>query len=111
MAKVDLTVPEMVTITNNAKSERVYDAGSLQKSTLYLVGEDVKDVSELTDEEIATATKVAYKNTDRKIQMYKTNTYITLHQGDSVDITTEFSEELAYFLSLNSDEISVVANE
>lgn len=114
----DLTVasPQEVIITNTVQTEEAYDAGSLQRSNLYktLVANDenkyeevVVDRSEIDDEDIATAKKVAYKTTDRKVQMYKTNTYVTLKQGDSVKITAEYSEEVAYFISLASKDLSV----
>lgn len=130
MANVfDLTVstPQEIVITNKAKTEEVFDAGSLQRSNLYRVpvtkvkNEDGKKIvettyeikkrSELSDDELATAKKVAFKNTTRRIQMYKTNNYVDLEQGDSVKITAEYSEEVAYFISLASEDLKVVAGE
>lgn len=105
---IDLTTPKVVTITNTVTKERAEDAGALQKSSVYEVDKDTfKDKSELTDEEIAVAKKAAFRNTDRKVQMYKANTYITLELGQSVKITTSFPEEIAYFLSLASKDLKV----
>lgn len=105
---IDLTTPKVVTITNTVTKERAYDAGSLQKSSIYEVSKNTfKDKSELTDEEIAVANKAAFKTTDRRVQMYKTNTYITLELGQAVKITTSFPEEIAYFLSLANSDLKV----
>ena len=105
---IDLTTPKVVTITNTVTKERAEDAGALQKSSVYEVDKDTfKDKSELTDEEIAVAKKAAFRNTDRKVQMYKANTYVTLELGQSVKITTSFPEEIAYFLSLASKDLKV----
>lgn len=105
---IDLTTPKVVTITNTVTKERAEDAGALQRSSVYEVDKDTfKDKSELTDEEIAVAKKAAFRNTDRKVQMYKANTYITLELGQSVKITTSFPEEIAYFLSLASKDLKV----
>jgi len=107
---LDLTTPKVVTITNNAKTVAADDAGALQRSKLYQLADGtIKARADMTDAEYETAKKIAYRNTDRQIQMYKTNTWVTVHQGDSVQITVQYPEELAYFLSLATDELSVVA--
>lgn len=123
MANIDLKTPQTIVITNVAKDEEMFDAGSLQRSDLYKVtvvtednGEtsvttEIKHRSEISDEDLATAKKVAFKNTDRKVQMYKTNTYVTLAKGDSVTVTASYPEEIAYFLSLASDDLTVEVQE
>lgn len=50
-----------------------------------------------------------YIDTDRKIQFYRVNSYITLKAGDEVKIVAETSEEVAYYLSLATADVTVDA--
>lgn len=48
-----------------------------------------------------------YISTDRKIQFYRVNSFVTLAAGESIKVVAETSEEAAYFASLANEDISV----
>lgn len=75
-------LPIVVTITNNAKEVPAVDAGSAQR-------------------------KKEFIDTDRTIQFYRVNSFVTLKKGDVVKIAAKTSEEAAYFESLATDDVTV----
>lgn len=88
------TIPAVVTITNNATQRKAYDAGAIQLADASAIQTDANGKYVLTSAE-------------RKVQLYKTNQWITIPAGDSATVVAETSEEVAYFLSLANDEIAI----
>lgn len=52
---------------------------------------------------------VDHKNTDVKVQLFQLNSYINIATGDDVTIRVETSEELAYYKSLENENLVVTA--
>jgi len=112
MATKDYTIiPAIVTITNVAVPVEVFDAGT--KS----IEVDVLDAAVRPGELVVRDGDVAghsivrrkYQTAERKIQLYKANSWITLDSLQVLNIHVASSDILAYFMSLASADITVTA--
>jgi len=117
-------VPVVVTLTNTKTPEEVfdgYDAGTRAVK----VQIPYSEVREGENYELATVlaenasvgddtpvfVKRKYKNAEVTVQFYKTNTFLTLESLDSVKVIARSSAEVAHFLSLANDDLTVVVEE
>lgn len=86
---IDLSIiPAKVVITNNVVPQETFDAGTKSSS-------DGKK----------------YLESKRLVQLFKINLFVELAPTETVTLIVNDTAELKYLLSLDSDELSVVATE
>lgn len=121
MANIVLTVGtnKLITIVNNLPaSEKVFfednlvdgkinevDAGTLQHQTILELKTGDAEVSEAHP----VGTKYFVKTNERWVQLYRVNQWVKVPGGDTLTLTVETSEEVAYFMSLNGKEFTVTS--
>lgn len=81
-------VPQLITITN-------IDPGVIDKENTKVNGSEL---------DVVYTTEPA----DQKVQLYRVNFWINIKPEDSVKLVAQTSEEVAYYMGLNSDKIQVV---
>lgn len=101
-----------VTILNGASDVEVFDAGTRPEMVKILKsdlrpGEEYVDAGKDENNKDLVEVKRKYIPGTRRIQLWKTNSYVTLEPGDSVKLAVKYSAELAYYKSLENDEIQV----
>lgn len=101
-----------VTILNGASDVEVFDAGTRPEEVVILKSnlrpdEEYVDAGKDKNNKDIVKVKRKYIPGTRRVQLWKTNSYITLEPGDSVKLAVKYSAELAYYKSLANDEIQV----
>jgi len=134
MANLDYRTPATVVITNNAVPVEMTDGGSRYvkyadavavepaiaaefaagniTKVPFVVPVQVQTTDENDVEVVTTEMQevdfIKYKTGDRSIQLFKTNTFITLRSGQSVTLVANSAAEAAFFADASTDEVSVI---